>query len=126
MIRPLKFEDLHVIKRIHEEYYKEEFDFPNFFDKFLGVFVVTDDSTDELLTVGGIRTIAESVIITNKGARARNRRFALYQMLQASLFTCSRLGYHELHAFIQDEKWVKHLMKVGFKPTVGKPLVLGL
>lgn len=125
MIRNLKLEDIKQIREIHERYYKNEFDFPNFFDKFLSVFVVSDDNDpSKIIAAGGIRTIAEAVIITDKSSPICDRRDALYHMLAAFLCNSGLNGYDSIHAFIQDPKWEQHLKRVGFKPTNGNSLIL--
>lgn len=124
IIRNIEENDHVDIEKIHKQY-QQEFELPNFNDKFLSTIIVSTDN-HEIITVGGVRIILESVIMTDRTFSVRDRREALYHMLQASLFTCGRLNYHELHAFIQDETWMKHLLKVGFRPTKGKALVIGL
>lgn len=121
----LTLEDIGRLRVIHEKYYNEEFSFPDFTNKFISHFVVSDDSGD-IICGGGVRTILESLIITDKSFSVRDRREALYKVLQASLFAVSRCDYNELHAFIQDEVWLRHLKNVGFKETKGKSLVLGI
>lgn len=125
-IRELRQEDATRISEIHSQFYHNEFDLSYLLDpKSLGIFVVTNDD-DQVICVGGIKPIIESVLITDKNFSVRQRRSALIQILQAFLFTCSRLGYEQLHCFIQDETWLKHLEKFGFKPTKGKGLVISL
>jgi len=123
--RGLNPSDIIELQRIHEKFYKEEFELPDFFKGFLSSFVVTDDE-DSPIIIGGVRSIAESVILTNKDMSASDRREALYGALKISIFSSSRFGFNQLHAFIQDEKWLNHLKKVGFKETVGKSIVLNL
>lgn len=125
MIRELRNVDIEKIRKIHSEFYQNEFEFPDFFNNFLCAFVVMDD-TSNIITVGGVRPIAEAVIMTDKSFSVRDRRTALYQMLDASEYVARHSNFRELHAFIQDEKWYKHLVKNGFLPTKGKPLVLEL
>lgn len=121
MIREIKVEDLEALKRIHEYYYSEEFNFPDF-SNFICAYVVEDNG--KIITAGGIRTIAECIAITDKGLSIRERANALSQVLSASKYFTERHGYKELHCFVQDETWIKHLFKVGFKPTTGHSLVL--
>jgi len=123
-IRVLYPSDIEQLKAIHERFYKNEFDFPDFYDKFLCAFTVLEN--EHIICSGGVRTIAESVIITNKEFDIASKREALYKMLEASLFTIGKCNYNELHAFIQDEKWLRHLLKVGFKSTKGDSLVLSV
>lgn len=124
-IRVINLNDINQLREIHQKHYKDEFEFPDFFDNFLSSFVVTDGD-DKIITGGGVRTIAESVIITDKDYQIPKRRKALHEMLAASAFTASSREYKQLHAFIQDNKWLRHLKRVGFKETVGKSIVLNL
>jgi hypothetical protein len=123
IVRTLYPRDLDELKRIHEKFYKDEFSFPNFYDKFLCVAAVIDN--DEIISAGGIRTIAESVVITNKDASVRKRQEALKQILGFSMYAADHSGYDQFHAFIQDEQWERHLLNAGFKHTKGKALVYG-
>jgi hypothetical protein len=122
MIRAYKVSDFDQIREIHEKHYKHEFSLEEFNQRFIEFFVIEEDL--EVICAGGIRTIAESVIMTNKDASPRARRNALYQMLDAQTWTCSRLGYTQLHAFIQDSSWERHLEKIGFKSCKGNALFL--
>lgn len=121
-IRALEFTDLEVIKEIHEKHFKDDFEFPDFFSKFHGAFVVTDN--DRIISVGGVRPIAESVVITNKNYSVRDRREALLMILDFSKFLCKEHGFTDLYAFIQDDEWLKHIIKAGFEPTKGVSTIL--
>lgn len=122
IIRSFQEDDFEKLKLIHEKFYKDEFSFSDFCHAFVNFFVVVGD--DEIICAGGVRTITESVIMTNKDVSPRVRQLALKQMLQAQLFTCSRMGYHQLHAFIQDEGWKRHLLKNGFKECKGRAIFI--
>lgn len=125
MIRSFEPDDYLEVKRIHEKFYKEDFTLPNFYDKFLCSFSVIHDG--KLVTAGGVRIIPETVIVTDKDISVRNRVKALQEMLQATTFVTERYGYSNLMAeVINDDSWKQHLMSVGFKPTKGNVLVLGL
>jgi len=123
MIRAMKQEDVELLKKIHEEYYEHEFNFPNFEDKFLGCFVATNDDGN-IVSAGGVRTLCESVLITDKRQPVAIRREALYDIMAASMYVANKFNYKELHAFIQEVGWKSHLEKVGFEPTVGESLIL--
>lgn len=123
IIRAMSEKDFEEINEIHEKFYAREFTLPDL-TKFLGAFVVTNDS-NEIITAGGIRPIIESVIVTNKDISIEERRLALYQMLHAQMFTCARIGFTELHAsIVNDKKWKQHLIKSGFRPIKGEMLVI--
>lgn len=113
MIRAIQPEDIDRMKSIWEKFYQNDMPFPNFFDKYLCAFVVEDEG--RIITGGGVRTIVESIILTDKSQYARSRVRALMEMLEASKFVASRNGYNNLNVFTQDVSWKNHLMKVGFK-----------
>lgn len=125
IIRALYPRDFDQVKRIHEKFYKNEFDISEFRSKFLGSFVVLDDN-EKVICAGGVRTLAEIILVTDKDISAKVRRKALYETLQVSSCICNRSGYSQLHAFVQDESWLRHLTKAGFVTTKGRSLVIGV
>ncbi len=124
-IRSLQLEDLSEIEDIHKRFFADEFPIPNFTDKFFGSFVITDDN-DGILVAGGVRPITECVIVTDKSRNHSLLGKALLEAIQVSGFISRRHGFIELHAFVQDEKFAKHLVKHEFRQTVGKSFVLDL
>lgn len=126
MIRSLKLEDMNELRTIYEKYYVKEFDFPEFVSTFAHGLVIEDDVSGRIISGGGIRAIAESVILTNKDFSPRVRKVALLEILHAQLFAAAKLGFGEgLHVFVQDEKWVQQLKQYGFRNTRGTSLVIG-
>jgi hypothetical protein len=121
-IRLIQNQDFREIYRIWEKFYSTEFEFPDFMKNYINTFVVHEGKS--IISVAGIRTITEIVAITNKDKTVKDRQEALHQILWASKFTCARKGYDQLHAFVQDMNWKRHLQKVGFRPTVGQALVI--
>lgn len=124
-LRCISFDDITQLREIHSKHFKNEFENPNFFDNFLSSFVVTDEN-NKIITGGGVRTIIEAVIVTDKDVEIQERRMALLEMLKMSAFVGNSNGYKELHAFIQDEDWMRHLKKAGFNETKGRSLVLNI
>lgn len=124
-IKPLELADLEDLQIIHDEFYRDEFAFPDFGNKFLSTFVVIDDN-DDIIVGGGVRSLAEAIIMTDMSKSTRDRRKALYHVFQASLFTANQSGYNQLHAFVQNARWARCLKKIGFRNTVGQPLVITL
>jgi len=124
-LRCINYSDENRLKEIHSKYFDNEFEFPNFYGNFLSSFVVTDDK-GEIIVGGGIRPIIEAIIVTDKDIEIDKRRQALIEMLRMSMFGAASRGYKELHAFIQDENWLRHLRKVGFRDTKGKSLVISV
>lgn len=124
IIRPLGITDKPTLERIHKEFYSDEFSLDDLRNILQMYAVVNEDN--KIVCIGGIKSIAESILFTDKSFSVRERREALYKLLQAEMFVCNRLGYDELHAFIQDPTWLKHLKRVGFKETKGESVVLCL
>jgi len=124
-LRPLTLEDTNELKEIHRKFFSQEFEFPDFFNNYLSSFVVTD-TNNEILVGGGVRVIAEAVLITNKDFSPKKRREALLTTLQASMFTSNLRGFDQLHAFVQDERWLNHLERIGFRKSKGQALVIGV
>lgn len=124
-IRALIESDIDKLRLIHEKYYAHEFNFPSFTDKFICGFTVTDD-TDNIITAGGIRTIIEMVLITDKDKPVRVRREAVYNALNATKYLADQSGYNQIHIFVQGEDWERHLKKVGFNTCKGSALYLNI
>lgn len=122
-IRALRPTDLTVLQEIHREFYREEFEFPNFAKHFLGCYVVHDDD-NQIISAGGLQTIPEVVLLTDKRQTVRARMEALLEILQASLFIADKFEYTQIHAFIQEHGYEEQLKKKGFQQTKGTPLVL--
>jgi len=113
MIRSIQLGDASWICDIWEKWYKDEMPCPNFLDKFLCAFTVMNN--DQPIIIGGVRTIAESVILTDKSLPKKTRMRAIYETLEASKFVANRSGYNNLNAFIHDPIWARCLIKMGFK-----------
>jgi len=116
--------DMAQTKELYDQFFSQEFDFPDF-QRFLFSLVVRDGH-GKVITAGGVRTLAESIIITDKNYPIEGRLAALKEMQGAQAYLAQQVGYDQLHAFIQDEKWLAHLKKHGFKDCIGKALYLPL
>lgn len=122
-IRPLEPSDLVNLKEIHEKHYKDEFPLVNILDHLLGSFIIEEDN--QMICAGGVKTITESVLVTNKDADLHTKLSALTNALQINEFICRKQGYNQLHAFIKDDTvWRAYLKKVGFKKCSGNPYFL--
>ena len=115
-------EDLRMVEELHAKGFAEEFDLPDFTRGFFSAFKVTD-TKGKIIAVSGVRPIAESIVLTDKEASVRQRTEALIEILQASTYLCKKFDFTQLHCFITDEEYRKHLEKFGFKPTKGIALV---
>lgn len=126
-VRAVEPEDIPRLKEIYEEFFKNDFEFPDFVNGFICAFLVEENG--QIIAASGVRTLAENVLITNKSGEftIAERREALLKILDISQYICQRYGYGQLHAFIiNDENWTRHLNDYGFRPTRGKALVLNL
>jgi hypothetical protein len=110
----MTLDDVGILKELHEKYYSE-FEFPDFFKECFCKFVITDDK-GELIIGGGVRTIAETMIVTDLDKSRIKIGKALVEAHRASIFACGRIGVSELHAFVENEEYAKHLVKHGFSP----------
>lgn len=125
IIRPFQGSDINQLKKIHESYYQHEFSLDDFCQKFIEFYVIEDGGL--IIAAGGVRSIAESVIMTNKLVSNRIKRAALYQMLEVQLFTSRAHNFKQLHAFIQDDKWKEHLInRAGFKDCKGDAIFISV
>ena len=124
IIRSLEATDVELLKEIHEKHWKNEFVLPDFLNKYYCVFTVED--VDGIITIGGVRPIAECVTVTNKDRDPRIRLEGLFKILDASMFVAQKYDHDQLHAFVQDKRWSNRLKKHGFKQTKGQSLVLDI
>jgi IMP cyclohydrolase len=124
IIRALQPNDIEQLKQIHIWHYRNEFEFPDFLNNYLCAFVVTDNN-GRIISGGGVRAIAEAVVVTDKNRSVKDRRDALLQVLDASCFITKQADFPRLHAVTDDEQWAKHLENVGFHSR-GKLLAIGL
>lgn len=123
MIRPLLKRDNSQIVDIHQRFYESEFDLSELEQLTCGFASV--DAQDKIICAGGIRSIMEMIIVTDKSVPLNERQVALYDMLTTAGKSTKEAGYNQLHCFVQDEKWARYLIRhVGFKPTVGQALVI--
>ena len=124
LVRNIEPDDFDKIRQIHEKFYKDEFDLPDFCQNFICNFVIENDGT--IVTVGGLRTIAEIIYVTNKDLSVRLRRRGMIEGLNASRFFARNLGYDQLHVFVQDKDYERQLLNRGFSVCKGDALVTGV
>lgn len=124
MIRLLQTSELEAVKELHRCYYSNEFAFPDL-SQFICVLAAVDDN-NKIVTAGGIRPILEAVLITDISQSVKLRRKALLEMLQSISFVAQRSNYNQIHAFVQDEGWLKQLVKQGFSKCRGEALYLNI
>jgi hypothetical protein len=74
------------------------------------------DDCGKIITAGGVRPLAEALIITDKDALRGNRNRAFREMRAALEFVARTKGFNNLYAFVKsDEHWQSILQRVGFK-----------
>ena len=117
-IRAYQPSDINELTEIHSKYFDKEFALPDFLLNYLCAITIEDDRG--IITIGGVRNIAEILTVTNKDRSVRVRYEALIKMLQVLTYVAQVNNHTQLHAFIQDPIWEKHLINHGFNPTKGK------
>lgn len=122
IVRNFRPSDLSKIESVHKKFYKEEFPIEDYLSCRHVLSILSDDK--ELITTIGLRPIMEMIAITDKDQKVRARKIALLEGLLSVREGMNLLGFNQLHAFIQDEHWIKHLRKVGFKSCKGQAMVL--
>lgn len=123
IVRAFEPGDINTVRKIHSEYFPT-LDFPDFSRDYLCAFVIGDG--DSPVCVGGVRAFAESIIVTDKSKSVREKREALYRVLDISKYIASHNGFNSLHAFIEDEEYMKILLKRGFRLVNGRAVITGV
>lgn len=111
-IRHLKTTDLVALKEIHERDFPE-LDFPLERD-LLSAFVI-ENGRGEIIMGGGVEPIAEALLVTDKTKSRIQIGKALVEAQRFCMYTCGRFHIRELHAFVTDEEYAKHLIQHGFQ-----------
>ncbi len=119
---PLSRSDMELVRKLHEKGFAQEFDCPDFTRGFFSAFKIVD-AKGQVIAFSGVKPIAESIVITDSEASVRQKTEALIEILQASTYVCKKFDFTQLHCFITDEEYKKHLQKFGFEPTKGQALV---
>jgi hypothetical protein len=123
IIRSFKESDIKALERICQDY-QHEFSINEFNDfKFSDLFAVSTDNDSDIISLGGVRTLAEVVIVTDKNVSARSRVEGLNLIQNTASYIARRDGFNSLHAFVQDRVWLEQLMRNGFRQTKGVALV---
>ena len=113
--------DLKEIDRIWRQSYSTEFGLPDVSNKVISGVV---DSEEGIRGFGIVKLFAEGIIILEQNQSTRDKREALYQLVEAQYFGCSKFGIQQVHAFVKDEKFAKILQKhFGYETVKEKCLV---
>lgn len=123
MIRSYEPTDLDELKKLHSKYFSNEFYLPDYL-RYLCAFTIEDDKG--IVTIGGVRDIAECVAVTNLERDPKSRIKALYQLLDASTFVCRNLEYDQMYVWSQNPKYSRRLMRNQFRLPQGQSLILDL
>ena len=121
IVRSFDSEDTEDLSRIHKQY-ENEFTLSELGDE---KFVIESDAGN-VIVIGANHSLAEVRLVTDKTFPVKMRREALYRSFEVSKFVAKTAGYNQLHAFVQDEVWLKQLLKHGFRPTKGMAVVLDI
>lgn len=112
-IQALTKDDMPEINDLHDKFFGDQFEKTDFTKAFLSAFVIRD-TNGKIVMGGGVRPIAETIIVTDKEANPHLLGDALLEALDFSRFTCRRSKIEFLHAFVKDEVYARHLIKHGF------------
>lgn len=112
-IRAFRQEDVEPVKRLFDKFYSGNIEVPDFTRDHLCAFSVVDH-TGDIITAGGVRTIAEICLVTDKTRSVRSRMNALYEVLNASKFIAREFNYNWLHAVTDDPVWANQMKEKGF------------
>jgi len=126
IIREPHFSDKLEIDRIYKEFFDSN-EYPNFLDKkvFPCSFVVTNEEDTKVLLAGGVKLIAEAVVVSDQSLSKRERFDALLQALGSAIFIAQGMKHKQIHVFVNnDEKYVRILQRFGFKLLDAKLLIL--
>lgn len=122
IIRYLEPRDLDKIKEIYDKFFSG-MEFPDFTNRFHCTFVVVDETG--IVAVGGLRPLAEAVVLTNGYRSVRTRRDALLELHNALTYSAQKLDYNRIFAFTFDEKYAQHLVeRIGFIPIKQSTLLV--
>ena len=124
MVRNLQESDVEYIKEVWSKHFKDQFEFPDFYTGFINSFTVFGE--DKIVAVAGVKPILESIIVLDKDLSPRIRGKALYEILNVSRFIGRKHGFDHLHAFIQEEPYLKTMLNRGFRKTKGQSVVIDI
>jgi hypothetical protein len=123
IIRAFTESDLVEIEKLHNLYFKDE-SFLLDYMKLICAFVVEDEKG--IITMGGVRDIAECTAVTNMERDPNDRLKALYKLLDASLFVCRKSGYDQMHVWSQNPRFSRRMIRNGFRLHAGQSLIIDL
>ena len=115
--------DILDINRIWKSFYAEEFGLPPMDIKTLYHTVI--EHNGNVVGFGQIRATAESIMIINQALSLRERIQIVRLILEKQLEGMIVKDITECHAFAQNPRFAKMLVKhFGYQPTIGESVVL--
>tara|TARA_Y100000310_G_scaffold26486_1_gene25279 strand:+ start:16624 stop:17001 length:378 start_codon:yes stop_codon:yes gene_type:complete len=119
-IRLATRKDLGSIRRLHTEFYDDEFPFPTL-NKALEALVTVEDG--EVTGFGVVRELAECVMILNQGRSPLARVRQVNSLLPYAYAVAQEAGHDGVHTFVKSEKFERVLKKhFGFTNSQGQVL----
>lgn len=110
-VRSTNKNDIPFLREMHEKYYSE-FEMIDF-TRLLAGFVIENEK-NEFIMAGGVKPLAETLLITNKDTKMTTIGRALIEAQMISMYTCNQFKIEDLVAYVNDENYAKHLIKHGF------------
>ena len=125
IIRKAKPADKEWVSEMHNKFFNSNEPIDLFDGSFSCPFVIEEDG--EIVLAGGVKTLAEVAIVTDRNKNIRTRVTALLQALGSSITIAREMNQQCIYAFVNDDdQYVKHLQKYNFKLIDAKLLVLNL
>jgi len=125
-VRELYKEEIPYIQELHDKFYSKDFYLPDLTKGFLVGFTITNDR-DKLIIAGGVRPIAETIIVTDRESHSMiTIGRALLEALKISKYVCDMHQIGLLHAFVANQNYKKHLIQHGFYERDGTPLAFNV
>jgi hypothetical protein len=112
-IRAYKPKDVETVKRLFEQFGNKDLEVPDFSKDHLCAFTVVDNN-NSIITAGGVRTIAEICLVTDKEKTVRQRMNALFEVLAVSKHIAREFNFQWLHAITDDPTWASQMKANGF------------
>ena len=113
IIRAFKSDDIEEVRRIFDKFYSKDIEIPDFITNYLCAYTVVGDDGD-IITAGGVRTIAEVCLVTDKTRSPRSRVQALKEVLSASSYIAREFRFEWLNAITDDPIWANQMKEKGF------------
>lgn len=109
--RAIESKDLPRIRTLYEKHYPE-LDIPDYMNMLVG-YVIEDK--DDIVIAGGVKMVPEAQIVTNKDMSRIKIGKALVEAQTVSVYACSLHNLTELIAHTDNDQYIKHLIKHGFR-----------